>query len=138
MKSLMNQIVKFIGISGIGWILDFLLFNCLIFVVPKASIANMISSLAGVCFVFCVSTKNTFKQREGGIPIKWKFFVYIVYQIILIILISQLLELIKLGLEIVLFETILVKFVAVMAKILVTPITMSLNFIVMKFLIEKI
>ena len=137
MKSLVNQIVKFIGISGIGWILDFFVFNCLTFVVEKVSIANMISSLVGVSFVFCVSTKNTFKQREGGFPIKWKFFFYIIYQIILIILISYLLEFLKVGLENFLMKTVLVKFVAVMAKILVTPITMSLNFVVMKFLIEK-
>ena len=44
------------------------------------------SSLVAVCFVFCVSTRKTFVQKDGGIPLKVKFVIYILYQIILILL----------------------------------------------------
>lgn len=86
----------------------------------------------------CVSTRKTFVQKDGGIPLKVKFVIYILYQIILILLVSQLLALIAAGLYHTFCGSIIGDFSAMAAKILVTPLTMCMNFLVMKLLIERI
>ena len=132
MRKLLKQGIAFVGISGIGWIMDFVIFNLLNLRSSYVAVNNMISSLVAVCFVFCVSTRKTFVQKDGGIPLKVKFVIYILYQIILILLVSQLLAIIAAGL----YQ--IGNFSAMAAKIIVTPVTMCLNFLVMKLLIERI
>lgn len=138
MKKLLKQGIAFVGISGIGWIMDFVIFNLLNLRSSYVAVNNMISSLVAVCFVFCVSTRKTFVQKDGGIPLKVKFVIYILYQIILILLVSQLLALIAAGLYQTFSGSIIGNFSAMAAKIIVTPVTMCLNFLVMKLLIERI
>ena len=138
MKKLLKQGIAFVGISGIGWIMDFVIFNLLNLRSSYVAVNNMISSLVPVCFVFCVSTRKTFVQKDCGIPLKVKFVIYILYQIILILLVSQLLALIAAGLYHTFCGSIIGDFSAMAAKILVTPLTMCMNFLVMKLLIERI
>ena len=52
MKKLLIQAIKFVGLSGIGWILDFCIVILLGFVSANHSINNFISSWVGVTFVF--------------------------------------------------------------------------------------
>ena len=68
MRKLLKQGIAFVGISGIGWIMDFVIFNLLNLRSSYVAVNNMISSLVAVCFVFCVSTRKTFVQKDGGIP----------------------------------------------------------------------
>lgn len=138
MKKLFMQIIQFVGISGIGWIIDFAIFNLLNIKFNGILINNMISSGIAVCFVFFVSTRKTFTQKLGGLNLRWKFMIYIIYQIILIYLMSRLLASISGLLLAWLVDSPFVDFVAMISKILVTPITMCLNFVVMKFVIERI
>lgn len=74
-------------------------------------------------------TRKTFVQKDGGIPLKVKFVIYILYQIILILLVSQLLALIAAGLYHTFCGSIIGDFSAMAAKILVTPLTMCMNFL---------
>lgn len=138
MRKLWRQGLRFIGISGIGWIIDFAIFNLLNVLSDYVTINNVISSLVAVCFVFGVSTRKTFKQKDGGISIKEKFAVYILYQIVLILVISQVLGGINRALVEVLDESVLSSISAMISKIIITPITMITNFFVMKLLIERI
>lgn len=138
MKKLLKQGIAFVGISGIGWIMDFVIFNLLNLKSSYVSVNNMVSSLVAVCFVFSVSTRKTFTQKDGGIPLKVKFALYILYQIVLILLVSQLLAVIAAGLYQIFNGSIIGSFSAMAAKIIVTPLTMCLNFLVMKLLIERI
>lgn len=138
MRKLLKQGIAFVGISGIGWIMDFVIFNLLNLKSSYVAMNNMISSLVAVCFVFSVSTRKTFVQKDGGIPLKVKFAIYILYQIVLILLVSQLLAVIAAGLYQIFNGSIIGKFSAMAAKIIVTPLTMCLNFLVMKLLIERI
>ena len=138
MRRLLQQGIRFIGVSGIGWLIDFGLFNLLHLFIGPVSVCNIISSLAGVSFVFCVSTRNIFINAENGAPLKLKFIIYVVYQLILIFLISQLLSWTNGKLQGLLAETFPASYTAMIAKILVTPITMILNFFVMKVLVEKV
>lgn len=137
MKKLLKQAVKFVGLSGIGWVLDFTTYTLLGFVSDKLFINNVISSLVGVTFVFIFATRKVF-QNNSKIPLKWKYFIYVVYQLILIFLISKLLSIIAFFIVENIDIAIIISLSGVIAKILVTPVTMILNFFVMKGIIEKI
>lgn len=136
--NLLRQAIQFIGISGIGWLMDFTIFSLLGLCSANLTINNIISSSVAVSFVFVVSTCKTFVQKNGGMNLKIKFAIYVTYQIVLIFVISRLLALLAVLISAILIETAFAKFSGMLAKILVTPFTMCANFFVMKFLIERI
>lgn len=137
MKRLLLQAVKFIGLSGIGWLLDFTIYTLLGFVSNNLVINNTVSSWAGVSFVFVFATRKVF-QNNSRISLKWKYVIYLLYQCVLIFFISKLLNVIN-GVIILAVNIELVqRFSAILAKIIVTPVTMALNFLMMKGIIEKI
>lgn len=137
MKKLLLQVLKFFGLSGIGWILDFSVYTILGFFSENLVLNNYISSWVGVTFVFIFATRKIFKN-DSKISIGWKYVIYLFYQAVMIYLMSKLLGFVD-GLILGVFTaTIIVKFSAILAKIVVTPISMVVNFIVMKCVIEKI
>ena len=137
MKSLIFQAAKFIGISGIGWILDFSAYTILGFVSKNLFLNNTISSWIGVTFAFVFSTRAVF-INGGKIPLKIKYLIYVLYQIVLIFAVSRLVNVIDTQILNHFDLNLIIKFSFIIAKIFVTPITMILNFFVMKFLVEKI
>ena len=137
MKNLLKQAVKFVGLSGIGWILDFLTYTILGFISSNVVVNNIISSWIGVTFVFIFATRKVF-PTQSQISLKWKYLIYLGYQVLLILLISKLLGQVN---EFILVHNtirIIGRFSTIISKILVTPITMVLNFIVMKSVIERL
>ena len=136
LRDLLRQALRFIGLSGIGWLLDFAVYTLLSIKASNLAAVNMISSLVGASFVFIFSTRFVFRNNHR-IPLIWKYCVYIVYQVILIVLISLLLSRINV-LICACAPSFIAAFSAVLSKIIVTPITMTLNFFVMKLAIEKI
>nr|WP_314767671.1 GtrA family protein [uncultured Lachnoanaerobaculum sp.] len=137
MKMLLRQIAKFVGISGIGWILDFCTYTSLSFCSNNIVINNIISSWLGVTFVFIFATRKVFKNNSR-ISLKKKYAIYLAYQLILIYLISKLLGYINSYIiSNVMIEEIL-RLSTVISKVIITPITMIMNFIVMKSIIERI
>lgn len=137
LPELLRQAIRFVGLSGIGWLMDFAVYTLLSFILSNLALVNMISSLVGASFVFLVSTRFVF-QNSHRIPLYLKYAVYIGYQLLLIWLISLLLAKINLLLLGLLGSTVLAVFCPTLSKIIVTPITMCLNFFVSKFVIEKI
>lgn len=133
----MIQILKFIGVSGIGWLLDFLTYTGLGLVSENLVLNNIISSCVGVTFVFAFATRKVF-QNNSKISLRWKYLIYLAYQMVLIVFISKLLD----GINAMIVNNfdieIILRFSSVIAKIVVTPVTMVLNFIVMKRIIEKL
>lgn len=136
LKKLLIQAIKFIGISGIGWIMDFVVYSVLAVFSRNLVLNNTISSWIGATFVFLFATRKVF-QSNSRIPLKWKYLVYILYQCVLIYFSSNLLNVINIAIVSKIGIEILVKFSKIIAKILVTPVTMTLNFFVMKYIIEK-
>ena len=132
-----RQMLKFFGISVLGWLIDFSIYNLIIFLFDiNISVINVISSLIGVTFIFIFSTRKIF-ESSGKRSIKTKYVIYIIYQIILILSVSRLLPVFReylLSFDI-LFVT---NYSNAIAKVMITPITASINFIVMKFVIEKL
>lgn len=137
MKKLFRQGMKFIGLSGIGWLLDFSAYMVLGILSKNLFINNMISSWVGVTFVFIFSTRIVF-QNKSKISLRWKYVIYLLYQCILIFFISKLLAAVNEWVISNITVMIIRNFSTILSKILVTPVTMVLNFFVMKGVIEKI
>lgn len=137
MKKLLIQAIKFFGLSGIGWILDFTVYTILGTFGDNLVLNNSISSWVGVTFVFIMSSGRIFKNKSK-VPLWVKYIIYIAYQAVLIFLMSKLLGVIDLWITENITLEIVCKFSHIISKILITPITMVLNFIVMKNMIERI
>ena len=137
MKKLLIQAAGFVGLSGIGWLLDFGVFAILGHFFSNVTANNFISSWVGVTFVFLFATRKVF-QNNSRIGLKWKYAIYLLYQLVLISLVSRLLGAVN-GLLLDHVRLSLIRqFSGIAAKVLITPITMILNFLVMKNLIEKL
>ena len=136
-KNLLNQAIRFIGLSGIGWILDFCVFTLLSLRIENLALVNMLSSLVGASFVFIFSTRFVFMDSHT-IPLIYKYLVYVLYQLLLIYLISRLLAFVNSVILMLFAAKLITSLSAVISKVLVTPITMAINFFAMKFVIEKL
>lgn len=137
MKELLIKGLKFIGFSGIGWLIDTTIYMILTSIFKlNIDISNIFSSLVGVTFVFIMSTRKIFVSKSK-INIKTKYLIYVIYQVILIVTVSKLMLLLKSVITPLNIELIN-KYINIIVKIIITPFTMVINFIVMKLLIEKI
>lgn len=137
MKELLIMGLKFIGFSGIGWLIDTTIYMILTSIFKlNIDISNIFSSLVGVTFVFIMSTRKIFVSKSK-INIKIKYLIYVIYQVILIVTVSKLMLLLKSVITPLNIELIN-KYINIIVKIIITPFTMVINFIVMKLLIEKI
>lgn len=136
-KGLFLQAIKFFGLSGIGWLLDFSIYTVLGLWSNNFVFNNIISSWVGVTFVFVFSTRKVF-QNQSRVPLWIKYLIYVVYQAILIFLMSQLIGIIDLWITKNIMFEIVNRYSFIAAKLIATPITMVLNFFVMKNLIERI
>lgn len=136
---MLQQIYRFLGISGIGWILDFTSFAFLGLVLSNLFIISIISAFVGASFVFILSPRFIFNNKNS-LPLRIKYVLYILYQIILILFISFLIVEVEYFLKYYLVEYLpFIKTTCyIISKILVTPIAMISNFLVIKFIIEKL
>ena len=136
---LFKQILKFVGVSGIGWILDFFTYTILGLFSPHLFLNNFISCLVGATFVFVVSPRLVFINK-GRLSKLVKYVIYIAYQFLLICFLSYalveinsvLIELLKS------FISWSVPYSYLLSKILITPLAMTCNFIVLKIIFEKL
>ena len=139
LKKILKQFINFLFLSGIGWVIDFtlyLLFSNIFNL--KIIYSNILSSIPAVTFVFFVSTRKIFSKNNSRISLKEKYLIYFLYQLILILLISLLAQYLYLLSLKNISMNVELKLLKIIIKILITPITMLINFIVMKFLIEKL
>lgn len=137
---LFHQFKIFLLTSGMGWIIDFSIYSIITtFLGTNVLYANIISSIPAVTFVFFVSTKKTFSNNSTNVSLKLKYIIYIVYQLILLFIISSLGQwLFDILITIPWITNILGRYIKIFIKVIITPITMTINFLVMKGLIEKL
>lgn len=135
--ALLQQALRFVGLSGIGWLLDFSAYTLLSLRFENLVLINIFTSLLGASFVFLFSTRFVFRDSHR-IPLWIKYAVYIVYQLVLIFLISRLLGAVNAFLLRHFTAPLIIRFAALLSKIIVTPVTMTINFFAMKGVIEKI
>lgn len=137
LRVLLSQAIRFIGLSGIGWLMDFAVYTSLSFVSKNLAVNNMLSSLVGASFVFIFSTRFVFRDNHT-IPLILKYVVYVLYQLVLIYLISRLLAWVNSVILMIFTWKLITGLSAILSKMIVTPITMAVNFFAMKFVIEKL
>ena len=137
LRHLLRQAIRFVGLSGIGWLMDFAVYTLLSLRMENLALVNVFSSLVGASFVFVFSTRFVFRDSHR-IPLGLKYAIYIVYQLLLIFLISKLLAWIAAGIVRYAPWELLRRLAAILSKIIVTPITMTINFFAMKTVIEKL
>lgn len=138
-KSLWTKIWQFLITSGIGFILDFITYTVLTQHFGfRVFTANCLSSIVGASFAFIVSTRKIFDTNKTRIPLWGKYVLYILYQLVLIFLISKLGDYLD-GLLVTNIQFQLVQqYHKLICKVLITPITMTCNFLVMRAVSEKI
>ena len=135
MKKFFNQFIKFLFVSGTGWMIDFSLYFIFTNILKyEVFYSNILSSIPAITFVFIVSVKKIFKKKKNGISIIKKYIIYFLYQILLIFLISLLGQFLY---SVIIKNNVEPKFIKIIIKIIITPVTMIINFFVMKFLTEK-
>ncbi|WP_026760522.1 GtrA family protein [Selenomonas ruminantium] len=138
MKSIIRQGTYFTVISGIGWCIDFGVFSLLgIYVGIPVAYANMLSSLPAITFVFLMATRYIFVQHDGEMKIWQKYLVYVIYQAVLVIVASFLIQHVYDGLNSIQIDILSEAGLKLVCKCAVTPITMMANFVFMKILSEK-
>lgn len=135
---MIREIYRFLGLSGVGWILDFTTFALLWLILNNLFAVSIISGLVGASFVFILSPKIIFKNNNNE-SLKLKYVIYISYQILLILFISYLIIEVEflLQLYLVKYLPIIENLCYILSKIFVTPIALISNFLVLKNLIEK-
>lgn len=125
------------GVSGLGWCMDFILYTTLAYCGVNLFIANILGSTLGVTFVFFSSTRFIFKN-QGPIPLYAKYAIYLVYQAVLLLCMSKLLVIVYAFLSVLDLTLLPVAFTPLLAKVLITPVSMAINFVVLKNMIEKL
>ena len=138
-KSLWTKIWQFLITSGIGFILDFITYTILTRQFGfRVVTANILSSIVGATFSFLVCTHKVFETNKTRIPLYLKYVMYILYQLALIVAVSFLAE----YLDTLLKQNIDIAFInenrKLICKVLITPITMTCNFLVMRAISEKV
>ncbi|MBW9311363.1 hypothetical protein FDF23_06945 [Fusobacterium nucleatum] len=136
-KKLFSQFIKFLFVSGIGWLIDFSLYAVLTIEFNlKIFYANIFSSIPAISYVFLVSIKKIFvKSQKNTLTIVQKYIIYFIYQLLLIFFISIVAQ----NLYILLGKYNLnFKLMKIIIKVLITPVTMTINFFVIKYLAEKL
>ena len=130
-----RTILKFVIISGTGWIMDFGIYSSLVaYAVFSPLYSNLISATIAITFVFFISIYKIFlKQRRfvlGG------FFIYLIYQALSIFLFSYLIDMTS---DFIMIHYLLASNISsILAKCIMTPVTLATNYLFMRFLIVKL
>ena len=123
--------------SGLGWVLDTLLYLLLVWLGARVFFAALLGNLSGAAFAFVTSHRFIF-AGHGRLPVS-KLLVYLVYTVGLMLLSAWAIEHVVQGLYIA-SDRMAVSapqtIVAFLAKCIVTPLTLIANFLVARFLLD--
>ena len=146
------KLPMFTVLSGIGWCIDFTIFNYLVSRSHPDFIANLVSASVAVTFVLFTSYRWIFRNHVGSFPVVLGK--YVLWNVVAITAASYLLKLIAAGLATLDLDAIVAMagaavgraialpvphhvLIANAAKILVTPFTMYANFVAIGYIIER-
>jgi putative flippase GtrA len=126
------RVIKFVFVSGLGFFIDFVLYSILIRLINlDIFVISLFTSLVGVTFVFFTSTKKVFENNTANIPLKYKYLIYVIYQIILILVCSKIIVYLN-GIFETSSVTLISKYSKELAKLCIPPVTLTINYFVMK------
>lgn len=137
MRKLIRQALRFFLISGLGWLIDFSVYWLLTSRGGQVGYSNFISAIPAVTFVFFTSTRKTFIHNQSRFRLRTKYLIYLAYQFLLLVAVSAAGQALYGILAVHVVQPVILRHLKIIVKILITPITMTVNFIVMKALVEK-
>lgn len=132
----MRKVVKFMGVSVLGFSLDFITFSLMAWSGVPPVAANMISSCIGATVTFVLSTRFVFK-KGGLLPLPLKWATYIMWEVVLTVTASFVLAKIDTVLAATLPEKIRM-LADPLSKCAITPFTLCANFFVVRYAIERL
>lgn len=140
MQFLLIQFFKFLSVSGIGFLIDFAVYYYLTtYICFPIAYGNMVSAIPAITWVFIFSTNKIFKTNRNTCSVGIKYAIYLCYQVLLLIIVSYLAQFIYNFLLPYIGDVWLIgDYLNLFCKCIITPITMTCNFFVMKFLAERI
>lgn len=117
-----TRFLRFGLISGLGWLLDFVVFSLLGLAGLRIAVANGVGASLAVTWVYFASVRRIFAYEGRWLYGKW--LLYLGYQLVSISLFSCLIEWLAMqfGLS------------GILSKILVTPATFATNYLFMLLL----
>ncbi len=125
--------LPFAAASGLGWLLDMAVFTALVsWTGFSPFVANLVSGCVGMTFAFIVAHERIFRKNETALTRKIAF--YIVYSLAAIIAASAAIG----ALQPLMLPFLNPAAAAVAAKIIVTPFTLALNFLVARLTSERL
>ncbi len=127
-KKTINQFLKYHFISGIGWILNLLIF---LFFLKKFNIfvSNILSTYITITAVFILSVYKVFDSTVDKKSIN--YVIYLIYKVLSVFIFSYVLVMIYNLLSKVLDNPV------ILSKILITPLISCSNFFALKIIIEE-
>lgn len=131
-----NNPVRFILLSGVGWLTDLSCMTFLVYLGYEPMLANIVSASIAVSLVYWVSRLYIFDSSGNGRALIG-FFYYYTYSIVIIFLFSTVIQYISYFLHGKLHQVIPFSITALIAKILTTPFNLYINFLVSKYIIGK-
>ncbi len=139
-KVIVKQIFYFFISSGIGFVIDFTVYYSLVSKLElRVLYANMLSALPAITFVFIISNTKIFNVEKTNFLNKFKkYLLYLCYQFLLLMVVSYIGDYLYFNHTLFLREMFDIIKIKLLIKVLITPITMTLNFIAMKILVERI
>lgn len=139
-KKFFKQFISFLAISGIGFLIDFAVYHYLTtYIGFPIAYGNMVSAIPAITWVFVFSTRKIFKTNKNTCSLGVKYAIYLFYQVLLLITVSYLAQFIYNFLLPYIGDMWLIgDYLNLLCKCIITPITMTCNFFVMKFLAERI
>ena len=137
--SRVRQGLLFVAISGAGWLLDTSVFMTLSGPFAWNPIAaNIVSGSCGVLLVFTISSRSIFQRNSGSML--QKIGVLLAFNLVVIVASSFVLGAIATQLGLLagrLQVAVPPAGIRLASKVLVTPVTLALNFLVVRFLLER-
>ncbi|MES2933326.1 MAG: GtrA family protein [Pseudomonadota bacterium] len=128
----MKTHLHFIGIAGIGWLVDTGVFYIIVSTTLGAPfLANIAGGVCGASITFLGSRKKIFLRQRGRTWVRLA--IYILYTLGLLIVASAAVHGLTASAHD-LYPSYPIAWIAVAAKIIVTPGTLALNFLVARFL----
>ncbi|MEJ8322444.1 GtrA family protein [Kosakonia sacchari] len=131
-----NKPIRFIVISGGGWLIDLATMTLLVWLGLEPIIANLCSATLAVTFVYWISRLIVFDKK-----IEQKAFTgylaYYVYSLIVIAVFSLLIQYLSYLLHGIANGGITFTISAFIAKVVITPLNLFINFVVSKYIVGK-
>lgn len=134
----MHRALRFLGVSGVGWIFDLTVTALLVGAGMRVMLAGVIGGLAGATFAFLSSSRVVFPAHAG--PTTLNVVSYVVYSLVLILAAGSVMEWVANGLLVLLRWgdlTLALPLIAIVAKCIVTPLTLAANFLVARALLTS-